>query len=613
MARNEFEQQSQLLKGLDSQDSDEELNDYMDESDWDCDDTEKSNDSGSMFLEDSSESKQQDPTDMEIQLWRVDDVYDIESDARMIYPYDPNRYIRNDKGEATLSPEKCEGSVLNILEDEAANLESDSPLLEWPHHGMFRHKDKLTESHVNVLLDLINTEFAAQLQNINAMFPKGISNFDILQDAFQPGDIIVDNNSDDVRAYLVKDTLYRDENYGGKRRDIRFYINVKYIDSDGNKFGTCDATFTIKKFKGVKFLNKLPVFPLKYHSNSKRVFEVLVNRGRKFVSLNGQHFKFLKGIVSSIEGSRMDVNSRVVVDTATYQRLNSRYGGIVNEIRRQLTEEELAACIDTIPAFSLCDKQWCIVNIELIEDITFNKDVFDQLVLDDENKGLARVMVEQHIRGTNFDDFIEGKGKAIVMLLHGPPGVAVAEYTQRPLYTVTSGELGIHSEVLEKKLKLVLNLANTFGAVLLLDEADVFLERRTSHDLERNALVSIFLRLLEYYQGILILTTNRVGAFDEAFHSRIHIALSYPELSIQARKQIWKNFAGQSVREVTLSEEEYEELARLDLNGRQIKNAFSSSVALAAERQEPISIGHLRIVVNILVNSAMLGLTSKSS
>ena len=46
-------------------------------------------------------------------------------------------------------------------------------------------------------------------------------------------------------------------------------------------------------------------------------------------------------------------------------------------------------------------------------------------------------------------------------------------------------------------------------AVLLLDEADVFLEARSTHDLERNKLVSIFLRVLEYYEGILFLTTNR--------------------------------------------------------------------------------------------------------
>lgn len=62
-------------------------------------------------------------------------------------------------------------------------------------------------------------------------------------------------------------------------------------------------------------------------------------------------------------------------------------------------------------------------------------------------------------------------------------------------------------------------------AVVLLDEADVFLEERDMKDLNRNALVSVFLRALEYYNGIVILTSNRVGTFDEAFKSRIQLAL----------------------------------------------------------------------------------------
>lgn len=52
--------------------------------------------------------------------------------------------------------------------------------------------------------------------------------------------------------------------------------------------------------------------------------------------------------------------------------------------------------------------------------------------------------------------------------------------------------------------------------------------------------VVVFLRVLEYYQGILFLTTNRVGAFDEAFKSRIHISLYYPELAKPQSLKIWE-------------------------------------------------------------------------
>lgn len=80
-------------------------------------------------------------------------------------------------------------------------------------------------------------------------------------------------------------------------------------------------------------------------------------------------------------------------------------------------------------------------------------------------------------------------------------------------------------ELLEWRLKEVLDIVYSWDAVLLLDEADVFLERRKDNDVNRNAMVGVFLRLLEYHQGILFLTTNRVESFDDAFNSRISIKL----------------------------------------------------------------------------------------
>ncbi|PMD66309.1 uncharacterized protein K444DRAFT_640176 [Hyaloscypha bicolor E] len=66
-----------------------------------------------------------------------------------------------------------------------------------------------------------------------------------------------------------------------------------------------------------------------------------------------------------------------------------------------------------------------------------------------------------------------------------------------------------------------------FNAVLLLDEADILLEQRLAQDIHRNTLVYVFLQTLEYYQGMIFLTTNRVGQIDNAIASRIHFKLKY--------------------------------------------------------------------------------------
>lgn len=101
---------------------------------------------------------------------------------------------------------------------------------------------------------------------------------------------------------------------------------------------------------------------------------------------------------------------------------------------------------------------------------------------------------------------------------------------QVPLYAMSAGDLGTHAGDVEHNLKNIHRMVPKWGAVLLPDEADVFMEARSSTDLKRNELVSIFLRMLEYYEGILFLTTNRAEHINPAFESRVHVSLTYKEL-----------------------------------------------------------------------------------
>lgn len=128
-------------------------------------------------------------------------------------------------------------------------------------------------------------------------------------------------------------------------------------------------------------------------------------------------------------------------------------------------------------------------------------------------------------------------------------------------------------EKLEAQLPLIFQRADKWNAVLLLDEADVFLEQRSLHDVHRNALVSVFLRELEYYHGIMFLTTNRVSQIDDAIASRIHLPLKYKSLGLDARRSIWESFLNKAVTEkgeACYSRYDLDFLAKKDLNGRQV-------------------------------------------
>ena len=128
-------------------------------------------------------------------------------------------------------------------------------------------------------------------------------------------------------------------------------------------------------------------------------------------------------------------------------------------------------------------------------------------------------------------------------------------------------------DILEKRLTEIFHLASHWNAALLLDEADVFVEERARNDQRRNALVCAFLRKLEYYEGILFLTTNRVETMDPAIASRIHLALPYRNLEQSARMRVWRSFlskARTAKGATACPEEDIERLARKVLNGREV-------------------------------------------
>jgi AAA+ superfamily predicted ATPase len=191
--------------------------------------------------------------------------------------------------------------------------------------------------------------------------------------------------------------------------------------------------------------------------------------------------------------------------------------------------------------------------------------------------------------------------------LFGPPGVgktmsaeATSEHVRKPLYVVGAGDLGTKPHELDQKLDEIFDIAHVWGAVVLIDEADVFLEARSVHDLERNALVAVFLRQLEYFAGILFLTTNRIKTFDEAFQSRIHISLRYTDLEGSSRRLIWRAFLTKVGVVDGVSQEQWDTLAETKVNGRQIKNAVRTAQALAASTDSPLGFTHIAQVLSVM-------------
>jgi len=86
----------------------------------------------------------------------------------------------------------------------------------------------------------------------------------------------------------------------------------------------------------------------------------------------------------------------------------------------------------------------------------------------------------------------------------------------------------------------------------------------------------VFLRVLEYYEGILFLTTNRVGTIDEAFKSRIHMPLYYPLLNYDQNLKIWRSQL-RRIKEGAEKHIEFDEIALLDYAKRLFETQANST------------------------------------
>ncbi|KAH7009378.1 P-loop containing nucleoside triphosphate hydrolase protein, partial [Microdochium trichocladiopsis] len=181
-------------------------------------------------------------------------------------------------------------------------------------------------------------------------------------------------------------------------------------------------------------------------------------------------------------------------------------------------------------------------------DVEWNPSSIDDVRIPESQKMPILALTKTYLQCTpedGFKDLVQGKGRGINFLLHGPPGVGktltaetLAESSRIPLCT------GLDPVKVEPILKTIFKIASRWKALLLLDEADVFLAQR-SENVQLNTLVSVFLRELGQYDGILFLTTNRLQGFDEAVLSRVHLALRYEPLKQEARMAVWKYFLDQ--------------------------------------------------------------------
>ncbi|KAE8381525.1 P-loop containing nucleoside triphosphate hydrolase protein [Aspergillus bertholletiae] len=514
-----------------------------------------------------------------------------------------------------------------------------------------KREDPDAAAYTQLLYDVLNDELKDDMDEIEDHVRQGVITYRLLWALFEPGSRIVTAPVFGERFFIVNGTAY-------DSKEQYFGIQAKCIDWDGKQFGYGNVQLPIFEFTGTFRIAEFLAFPESFHCSKDNVRLNAIARGRIFHELHGIHYKAYTGVMLWKKGDskvERNVDGRIIIDAESYFDENpDENGGLValdddsiapslqisdtnhlpdefddfdlrdqytrtrrtlrpseqerpksKEKVQELTEEQLLLCNTHVRGYSLKMKTWGMFDVTKITSITWNSDAFSHLMLPTGYKNLILSFVEgQATSKKAFDDVIKGKGLGILMLLVGSPGTgktltaeAVADRVQKPLYMLSAGELGQTAENIENRLSYILQLTEKWDAVLLFDECDVFLQERSIQYLAHNEIVAVFLRLLEYYRGILIMTSNRADIIDRAFKSRIHLILHYPELGTHAKEQIWRQFVNRSNNQNTLTDDAYSRLAVLPMNGRQIKNVVQIATLLAGQEKTILGIDQIRIVL----------------
>lgn len=285
-------------------------------------------------------------------------------------------------------------------------------------------------------------------------------------------------------------------------------------------------------------------------------------------------------------------NSRIIIDLEALRREKSDlYSAFFSFSKHKNTIEDKDAfwmIQPEIPAFSLNDKQWFITFVDDIEEIEFNDNAFNVLKIKEDYKELMLRMINNDI--PSFDPISE-KGLGKIFLLNGNPGIgktltaeAMAEYLHKPLYFASVGELGTSIDELEEALKRIIDLTKRWDAIVLIDEVDVFAQKRNSTNIENNAMTAIFLRMIERFEGIMFMTTNMQDNLDEAFVSRATLTLQYRDLTSKVKKCIFESIIKVIESKgitINLTEKYLNKLSTCRVNGRMIKNIMRLAYSLA--------------------------------
>ncbi|KAK5079290.1 hypothetical protein LTR64_002287 [Lithohypha guttulata] len=378
--------------------------------------------------------------------------------------------------------------------------------------------DKRTAADLAALLRLIGPHYDSRIPAIirRLQLDQPRIPFEYLWFLYKPGTVVYMRKDDRLQGLVVAAAKREEKNLSlrseGLNHLTRYELAAWYYEYDGKLLKRTTVLNHIIQYEGDRSVMDLPWIPTRMGEiviDPAEYNEKLLHQlNPRFSFIYARPVEFEPG-TSAVEASRY-LTASEPEDGRGYRRFTDYHEIDPKdpESVKLLYPDGVLILPARVGGLALGTKQWMRFHVEDISmeaPFTRVKQLRERLVINDDDKEILQtVLLRTAAKHAVQSDFIRGKGEGQVFLLHGPPGTGksltaecLAHDTQRPLISLTQGDLTEFNQNLisENYLRKWFTLAARWGAILLIDEADIFLEKRNASG-EHNSLVTSQYRLV---------------------------------------------------------------------------------------------------------------------
>ncbi|KKO98673.1 hypothetical protein THAR02_09212 [Trichoderma harzianum] len=493
---------------------------------------------------------------------------------------------------------------------------------------------------IHLLANWIDVNYSELYDRVDEQFKRGVISASSLPFLVQPGEVLVRKDAEGVEAFLATSWLDKKKKSSemqvppedpdwtllsvpsSKKSEWSWEVDAwSYVYSGGfyrvmrRLVINLDVATTDTEIPIVD----LDVFPLRFASQELR--ETLERRGKTF--WNSRYGNYVS--YDNQNKNEKHAEESYMIDWRAYaippclpmpgQRANPKENDLIPEFKVKCryvhvglrpSEPDVYLFPRTAIGYHLQRKEWNHLTVDQIQGMPWDEKTFGNIAADVDIKELVQALIPTRLSAADIGtDWMYKKGDTLITVLHGGPGTgkpftteSIAELAQKQLLQVKCSKPDITAEY----LKSMFHVGGLCRPLLMFEDAEVLLKQRSLGGVPCNTLASDFLREVELFDGLIILTSKSAGDLDELLKSRSRLTVHYEALTQPRRAQVWRNFLrqldplGEGNIDFDGINARMDELSEHVMSEHQICNAITTAWQLAQFQGKIMTIGHLRYV-----------------